>query len=91
MRFVVRKRRCAVGAGPLSDFYLTVSADAVQLSQQNAARQALEIAWSGGADDGSTRYTLEIGIDGEAPAGAGSWVEELLPGRACLCADAGRS
>ena len=72
-------------AGPLSDFYLTVSADAVQLSQQNAARQALEIAWSGGADDGSTRYTLDIGIDGDAPAGAGSWSKSFARGeRACV-------
>ena len=72
-------------AGPLSDFYLTVSAGAVQLSQQNAARQALEIAWSGGADDRSTRYTLEIGIDGEAPADAGSWSKSFVRGeRVCV-------
>lgn len=72
-------------AGPLSDFYLTVSADAVQLSQQNAARQALEIAWSGGADDRSTRYTLEIGIDDEALADAGSWSKSFARGeRACV-------
>lgn len=58
------------GANPLSDFALSVSAGACTLTQENAPRKALEIAWSGRADDGSTQYALEISTEMQSLAAA---------------------